>query len=121
MLKNHYLAKSISDAGWGNFRLILQSKAANAGKQLTKVKPHYTSQKCSGCDSIVKKSLSVRVHQCTHCGLTLDRDHNAAINIKKAAIALRGGASVVNDPETPEKERNAEPGKSQGRATCPIL
>ena len=119
MLKSHYLAKSISDAGWGNFRLILQSKAANAGKQLTKVKPHYTSQKCSGCDSIVKKSLSVRVHQCTHCGLTLDRDHNAAINIKKAAIALRGGASVVNDPETPEKERNAEPGKSQGTGYMP--
>ena len=47
MVKNHHLAKSISDAAWGNFQLILQSKAANAGKQLTKVEPKYTSQKCS--------------------------------------------------------------------------
>ncbi len=101
MVKNHHLAKSISDAAWGNFRLILQSKAANAGKQLTKVDPKYTSQKCSRCDSIVPKSLSVRVHDCPDCGLVLDRDHNAAINIKKAAVALRGGASVVNDPEIP--------------------
>ena len=101
MLKNHYLAKSISDAGWGTFRLKLQSKAESAGKQFTKVKPHYTSQKCSGCSEIVPKSLSDRVHDCPHCGLVLDRDHNAAINIKKAAVALRGGAVVTNTPETP--------------------
>ena len=101
MLKNHYLAKSISDAGWGDFRLKLQSKAASAGKQFTKVKPHYTSQKCSGCNEVVPKRLSDRVHDCSYCGLVLDRDHNAAINIKKAAVALRGGVSVVNDPETP--------------------
>ena len=101
MVKNHHLAKSISDAAWGNFRLILQSKAANAGKQLTKVDPKYTSQRCSGCDTIVAKSLSVRVHDCPDCGFVLDRDHNAAINIKKAAVALRGGVSVANDPEPP--------------------
>ena len=108
MVQNHHLSKSISDAGWGNFRLILQSKAANAGKQLTKVDPKYTSQKCSGCDSIVKKSLSVRVHDCPNCGLILDRDHNAAINIKKAAVALRGGVVVTNTPETPQKRKEAQ-------------
>ena len=101
MVKNHHLAKSIFDAAWGNFRLILQSKAANAGKQLTKVNPKHTSQICSGCDSIVPKSLSVRVHDCPDCGLVLDRDHNAAINIKKAAVALRGGVVVTNTPEIP--------------------
>ena len=101
MVKNHHLAKSISDAAWGNFRLILQSKAANAGKQLTKVDPKYTSQRCSGCDTIVAKSLSVRVHDCPDCGFVLDRDHNAAINIKKAAVALRGGVVVTNTPEPP--------------------
>ena len=119
MVKNHHLAKSISDAAWGNFRLILESKAANAGKQLTKVESKYTSQRCSGCDSIVKKSLSVRVHDCPNCGLVLDRDHNAAINIKKAAVALRGGASVVNDPETPERDRSAKPCKSRGTGNKP--
>ena len=111
MLKNHYLAKSISDAGWGNFRLKLQSKAASAGKQFTKVKPHHTSQQCSGCGEIVPKQLSDRLHDCPHCGLVLNRDHNAAINIKKAAVALRvpilgipicrERVSVANDPETP--------------------
>ena len=101
MVKNKHLSKSISDASWGNFRLRLQSKAANAGLTLTKVDPKHTSQKCSGCDSVVPKSLSERVHDCPHCRLVLDRDYNAAINIKKAAVALRGGASVVNDPEIP--------------------
>ncbi|MCE2394554.1 transposase [Candidatus Poribacteria bacterium] len=119
MKKNHYLAKSISDAGWGNFRLKLQSKAATAGKRLKKVKPHYTSQRCSGCDSIVSKSLSDRVHDCPHCGLVLDRDHNAAINIKKAAVALRGGGVDSITPETPfsvrrfltDRDRSAKPSK----------
>ena len=101
MVQNRHLAKSISDAGWGTFQSILQSKAANAGKQLTKVNPHHTSQKCSGCSEIVAKQLSDRVHDCPHCGLVLDRDHNAAINIKKAAVALRGGAEVVISPEIP--------------------
>ena len=101
MVRNKHLSKSISDAGWGTFRLKLQSKAANAGLTLTKIDPKHTSQKCSGCDSVVPKSLSERVHDCPHCRLVLDRDYNAAINIKKAAVALRGGVSVVNDPETP--------------------
>ncbi len=107
MLKNHSLAKSISDAGWGNFRLKMQNKAASAGKQFTKVKPHHTSQQCSDCREIVPKQLSDRLHDCPHCGLVLDRDHNAAINIKKAAVALRGGASVANDPEIPRQGTEA--------------
>ena len=123
MLKNHYLAKSISDAGWSSFRLKLQSKAASAGKRFTKVKPHHTSQKCSGCSEIVPKQLSDRVHDCPHCGLVLDRDHNAAINIKEAAVALRGGAVVTNTTETPaqtgtEARNPINPGE---RATSPNL
>ena len=119
MLKNHYLAKSISDAGWGAFRLKLQSKAESAGKQFTKVKPYHTSQKCSSCREIMSKQLSDRVHDCPHCGLVLDRDHNAAINIKKAAVALRGGEVVVDTPEIPVTERSAEPNKSRGTGNKP--
>ena len=116
MVKNHLLAKNISDAAWGNFRLTLASKAENAGKRVLKVKPHGTSQSCSGCGSVVKKSLAVRVHYCPDCGLTLDRDHNAAINIRKrAATALRGGALVVNSPEIPERDRSAKPASPRGR------
>ena len=119
MVQHPHLAKSISDAAWGNFQLILQSKAANAGKQLTKVNPKYTSQKCSGCDTLVKKSLSVRIHDCPDYGVQLDRDHNAAINIKKAAVALRGGAVVANTPEKPVTERSAKPCKSRETGNKP--
>jgi putative transposase len=80
------LNKSIADAGWGKFLSILKYKAHGLGKELIAVKPHFTSQKCSGCGEIVKKSLSVRTHKCPHCGLILNRDHNAAINILRLGL-----------------------------------
>jgi len=87
MVRNHHLAKSISDAGWGQFLNILSAKAEYAGRTVVKVDPKQTSQLCSGCGAIVKKALSVRVHRCP-CGLTLDRDHNAARNILARALAF---------------------------------
>jgi putative transposase len=54
------------------------------------VHPAYTSQECSGCGVLVQKSLSVRTHVCPSCGLILDRDENAAINIQRAGQALQG-------------------------------
>jgi len=90
MVRNHHLAKSISDAGWAQFRAILEAKAACAGRRVVAVPPAYTSQDCSGCGERVPKSLSVRTHVCTSCGLVLDRDENAARNIQWAGQALRG-------------------------------
>jgi putative transposase len=119
MVQNHHLAKSISDAAWGNFQLTLQSKAENAGKHVLKVPPHGTSQNCSGCGVVVKKSLSVRVHCCPNCGLTIDTDHNAAINILRAATAQREGTPVINGPETLEREGNAKPINSYRTANKP--
>jgi putative transposase len=83
MVQNTHLAKSISDAGWGQFLTILTFKAASAGKRVVAVEPAYTSQRCSGltCGEIVEKGLSVRWHACPHCGTSLHRDHNAALNI----------------------------------------
>jgi putative transposase len=81
MVKNHNLAKSISDAGWGGFLAMLTYKAESAGRLVEKVPPHGTTQKCSRCGNVVPKDLSVRVHACPYCGLVMDRDHNAAINI----------------------------------------
>jgi len=95
MVKNHHLAKSISDAGWGAFRTILTYKAACAGRQVIAVNPAYTSQMCSGCGVLVAKGLSVRWHSCPDCGTSLHRDHNAARNIEWAGQALRGGAALV--------------------------
>lgn len=81
MVKNHHLAKSIADAGWGAFLTTLTYKAACAGKRVVAVNPVYTSQACSGCGVLVEKGLSVRWHSCPHCGTSLHRDHNAARNI----------------------------------------
>jgi len=84
------LNKSISDAGWGQFRSILEAKAAWAGRQVVTLPPAYTSQECSGCGERVPKSLSVRTHVCPSCGLVMDRDENAAVNILRAGQARRG-------------------------------
>lgn len=81
MVKNHCLAKSISDAGWGQFLGFLQYKAEDAGIQFEKVAPRYTSINCSHCGNPVPKTLTDRVHVCLSCGTILDRDHNAAVNI----------------------------------------
>jgi putative transposase len=84
------LNKSIQDAGWRQFLSILAYKAACAGKRVEAVSPAYTSQECSGCGAIIQKSLSVRTHVCTNCGLILDRDENAARNILWRGQRLRG-------------------------------
>jgi putative transposase len=99
MVRNHHLAKSISDAGWSAFRTILTSKAAYAGKWVEAVPAQCTSQDCSGCGERVPKSLSVRAHVCPSCGLVMDRDENAALNILRAGQAHQGAvamAAVVN-------------------------
>jgi putative transposase len=103
MVRNKHLAKSISDAGWAAFRTILEGKAAYAGRRVVAVPPAYTSQDCSGCGERVPKSLSVRTHLCSHCGLVMDRDENAARNIQWAGQALRGlaGAPAGTNREAP--------------------
>jgi putative transposase len=76
------LAKSINDAGWGQFISILTVKAENAGLTVIAVNPNGTSQECSSCGHKVKKPLSQRMHNCPVCHTSLCRDLNAAINIK---------------------------------------
>jgi putative transposase len=86
MVCNHHLSKSISDAAWGQFLGFIIYKAAEAGKWCIEVAPNGTSQICSGCGSVIAKDLSVRVHNCFVCGLNLNRDHNAAVNILHDAL-----------------------------------
>lgn len=90
MVKNHCLAKSINDASWTQFREWLEYFAGKFERVAVAVNPQYTSQKCSNCGAIVKKSLSVRTHIC-QCGCKLNRDENAAINILNLALQARGG------------------------------
>ncbi|MCC5601432.1 RNA-guided endonuclease InsQ/TnpB family protein [Nostoc favosum] len=81
-------ALSMHDAGWSSFLSILSNKAENAGLLVIAVNPKNTSQDCSSCGMKVPKKLHERWHSC-QCGCSLDRDHNAAINIKNRALGHR--------------------------------
>jgi putative transposase len=99
-VKNSKLAKSISDVSWSLFTQWLEYFGKIYGRVIVPVAPQYTSQNCSSCGEVVKKSLSVRTHVC-NCGCILDRDHNAAINILAKALKQTGyDLSTVGRTET---------------------
>lgn len=87
MIKNHKVAKSISDASWSQLIQYVSYKASSAGKRLELVDPRGTTQTCSRCGTTVRKSLRERIHECPNCGLLLSRDFNAAINILNRSVA----------------------------------
>jgi putative transposase len=97
LLQNGHLSKSISDAAWNQLVQYTTYKAASAGRRVVLVDPRNTSQRCSKCSSIVQKSLSVRVHTCPICGLIMDRDENAAINI--LALGLQRMGPIPRSPQ----------------------
>ena len=81
------ITRGIADVAWGQFVQFTTYKAEDAGRVVVCVDPRGTTQMCSGCHAIVKKDLSVRIHDCPHCGLVLNRDHNAALNILARGLA----------------------------------
>jgi putative transposase len=99
MVKNHHLAKAISDVAWGNFQLILASKAASAGREFVKVPARYTSQTCSRCGHRQQMPLALRTYECGACGFVCCRDVNAAHNLDRA-----GQARI----STPVESRNSD-------------
>lgn len=90
MLKNNYLAKSISDAAWFQLVQFISYKAECAGREMILVDPCNTSKRCSHCGTIVDKALSDRIHSCPICGLVLDRDLNASYNILSLGLQALG-------------------------------
>jgi putative transposase len=106
MLANGRLARAISDAGWASFLSVLRGKAEKAGVQFVEVDPRGTSQGCSQCGQEVRKDLSVRWHDCPGCGLSLDRDHNAALNILARGLARTGPAGDNVDQEVKRPPRS---------------
>jgi putative transposase len=90
MLKNHCLAQAVSDSNFGEIRRQLEYKAEWHGTHLVTIDRFYPSSKtCSGCGYIKPLlSLSQRVFVCESCGLTLDRDLNAAINLRNVAVGF---------------------------------
>ena len=89
-IKNHHLAKSISDASWYQFTQWLDYYGKIWNKAVVAISPNYTSQDCSNCGHRVKKSLSTRTHSCSNCGIEICRDTNAAINILKNGLKMLG-------------------------------
>jgi putative transposase len=90
MTHNHCLAKSIHDAAWSQFASLLTYKAAWAGRKHVAVNPAYTSQDCSQCGHRQSLSLSDRTYTCSCCGLVIDRDLNASLNILGVGLHTLG-------------------------------
>ncbi|WP_293091403.1 transposase [Moorena sp. SIOASIH] len=115
LVKNHHLAKSISDASWYQFTQWLDYFGKVWDKTVIAVAPNYTSQDCSNCGHRVKKSLSTRTHQCQRCHTEICRDTNAALNILKKGMNILGveynsGATPHGFPEKGERAPREYPG-----------
>src|SRR6266568_1061019 len=115
MVKNRHLAKSIQDAGWGIFLRWVKHYGVVYGIPVIAVEPQFTSQDCSACGTRVKKSLSVRTHICPGCGVVLDRDHNAALNILEKAYRTVGHTETG----TPQRVQNASGQSTSTRSRQP--
>ena len=103
MLGNRRLAKSIQEQTWGKFAMLLNEKAESAGVTVAAVNPKGTSQECSSCGAEVKKNLSTRTHKCD-CGLMVDRDLNAAINILHRGLSSVAGGKLIESRMAGRKE-----------------
>ena len=98
--KSRGMNRNTLDAAWGKARTFLAYKAERAGCQFVAVNPAYTSQDCFRCGTRVKKELWERTHICTSCGYTVNRDLNAAFNIRKRAFSVGGGTPESTLMET---------------------
>ena len=116
MVKNHHLAKSISDASWYQFTQWLDYYGKIWDKVVVAVTPAYTSQNCSNCGHRVKKSLSTRTHSCYNCGVEICRDTNAAINILKKGMKILGVEWQNNS--TQGHWESASPDEKHGEKTA---
>ena len=99
MMKNHKLAKSIADASWGELINNTIYKAERAGKYCVKVNPRNTSKQCSNCGNIIEEqTLDDREYSCIKCGLTMDRDDNAAVNVLNAGFKKLFNTFIIMKP-----------------------
>ncbi len=116
MVKNHHLAQAISDVAWSSFFGILKAKAEEAGRQVEKVDPRYTSQTCSRCGHRQKMPLSTRVFECERCQLLIDRDHNAALTV--CAGGAKPQKPVESDGTLRNRNRHAKKKKPVSTDAC---
>ncbi len=108
MVKNHRLAGSIQDASWNRFIQFLSYKAESAGLSVIKVDARNTSKECSNCGKIRDMPLGIREYNCNRCGLQLDRDVNAGINVLKRATLGQRGSHAQGENVRPQQEATLE-------------
>ena len=109
MVKNHRLAQSIQNASWNRFINMLSYKAESAGMNVIKVDARNTSKECSNCGNIMDMPLSIREYNCNRCGMRLDRDINASINILHRATTLgQRGSHAQGENVRPQQEAPLE-------------
>lgn len=99
-LARSMLAKAVHNAAWGQLRLFLEYKAANAGVRVEAIDPRGTSQTCPECGAVAAKTLCIRTHRC-ECGCVLDRDVAAAQVILQRAVSQRGPGHGPGAPSVP--------------------
>ena len=119
MVKNHHLAKSISDASWYQFTQGLDYYGKIWDKAVVAVSPNYTSQDCSNCGHRAKKALSTRTHSCPNCQIEICRDTNAALNILQKGMNLLGTEWQKNGTSGQEESALKE-GKHGEKTTSTI-
>jgi putative transposase len=107
MVRNHNLAKSISDASWSKFKQLLSYKAESAGMEVIEVNPKDTSKTCSDCGNIQEMPLSKRTFLCDRCGMQKDRDYNASINILRKTTAGHAGSHAQGDKTSAMQKASA--------------
>jgi len=115
------LNKSILDAGWGQFQQLCVSKAEWAGSRVLFVDPQNTSQRCSGCGTIVPKDLDERWHSCPQCGLELDRDHNSAASHQASWTAAPRTRTSGTDGAFRGRASEKPPALAVGSRHCVFL
>jgi len=119
MIKNHRLAGAIQDAGWGGFISMLCYKAARAGSRVIEVDSKDTTKTCSNCGAMKPMSLSMRTYECENCGLTMDRDLNAAKVILARGLNTAGRAGIYACGEaTSTFERSRASNFFEAGTTC---
>jgi putative transposase len=120
MVKNHHLAKSISDAGWYQYTQWLDYYGKIWDKAVVAVSPNYTSQDCSNCGHRVKKSLSTRTHSCPNCKIEICRDTNAALNILHKGLNILGVEWNKHSTSGQEGSASENEGKRGERCTSTV-
>lgn len=119
MVKNHKLAKSISDASWGMFISKLEWQCKKQGKHIQKIDTYFASSKTCSCCGTKKKDLTLkdRIFKCNNCDFETDRDLNAAINIAKKGLedfqrTYTAGTAEINACGVTTRDYSVGPGSN---------